>query len=705
MDEQQKNGDLQQQIAKARGIRKVELLHQQVKELYLDNPLQALQIADEARALALHLLLAQWKKDGRNTDRTDAHTIAGTAVFYPDYTLAVADNYLRTGRCHTFLPDCAMAEVFFDDALQLYRVLQNYNGELEVLRSIVRIRLRSGTYRSALDMCMQALAICDNVTDPDLVILMLVTTADVYYSLMQHESALLYYQRALEIVARTGIDRSKSSVLCGIGMTYCGMGRNDEALIYLQQSLGLVREAGDNRAQANVLLHLARVYWGLGEYQQALDVNREAMTVCELIDDKLNICYLCVNIANIYLVLGDYGTSCDYYNKALEISTAGKNAHGQAAAVEGMGILYAEWKEYATAIEYCSRVMHLYEQAGDTSGMAVIVGNMGIIFQRMGDREKAREYFQRFRMLNLEIEFPEGEITACYNLGDMHFADADYAQAEYFYAQGLAISERIQSRSKIFKGRYLLGRAYIGQGKNDQALQCLCDVLENAAGLQEKHLLLDIHKELSELFEKSGSYERAFFHYKAYHSVEKEIFSNESHERVKKIQVLHRVEQAEKEREIYRITSENLLQENEGQKKELASKAMFLSQKNELLGRIKKTLRSIAQKTDPQTSLAIKSVVSDVEGTLADDQTWSLFEEQFQKIQQPFMQALIERYPSLSPLEVRVCALIRLSSKEVSRILNVAPRSVEMYRYRIRKKIVVGAADNLNSFLLRLEHT
>jgi len=474
----------------------------------------------------------------------------------------------------------------------------------------------------------------------------------------------------------------------------------------MQQSLALIRTAGDTRGEANTMLHLARAYWGLGEYQQALAINIEALAIAEGIEDHLTMTHLLCNTANIYLVLGDYGTAYEYYNKSMKAAEVIEYVSGQAAALDGMAILYGEWKEYTLALEHLKQSSHIYEMNKDALGMAVVTGNMGTVYQKSGDNQRALEHFQSSLMLSQQIDAHEEEIAAYYNLGNIEYASEDYEQAEHFYQKGLEKSEQTQMKSKIFRGQYLLGRTYSRQGKNNEARDYLTKLLDHTTEFNDKHLRLEVHRELVELFEKINEYEQAFHHYRGYHKLEREVFSEESHERTKKLQVLHRVEQAEKQREIYRITSEHLQQENEGQKKELASKAMYLSQKNELLGKIRKTLRTIAQRAEQPTAIAIQSVVQDIEGALADDQTWEVFKEQFQKIQQPFMQALTEQCSSLSPLEVRVCALMKLnlSSKEISRILNVAPRSIEMYRYRIRKKLALDASDNLTAFLMRLEH-
>ncbi len=66
-----------------------------------------------------------------------------------------------------------------------------------------------------------------------------------------------------------------------------------------------------------------------------------------------------------------------------------------------------------------------------------------------------------------------------------------------------------------------------------------------------------------------------------------------------------------------------------------------------------------------------------------------------------FYSALHNKYPGLTPSEIRLSSLIRLdlSSKEIASILNISSKSVEMNRYRLRKKMQLSGSINLSEFI------
>jgi DNA-binding CsgD family transcriptional regulator len=87
--------------------------------------------------------------------------------------------------------------------------------------------------------------------------------------------------------------------------------------------------------------------------------------------------------------------------------------------------------------------------------------------------------------------------------------------------------------------------------------------------------------------------------------------------------------------------------------------------------------------------------------TLQLDKDRDTFQLYVNQNNEKFYSALKEKYPKLTPNEVRLTALIRLnlSSKEIASILNISSKSVEMNRYRLRKKMQLSAKVNLSEFI------
>ena len=65
---------------------------------------------------------------------------------------------------------------------------------------------------------------------------------------------------------------------------------------------------------------------------------------------------------------------------------------------------------------------------------------------------------------------------------------------------------------------------------------------------------------------------------------------------------------------------------------------------------------------------------------------------------------LHERFPGLTEQERRLATLLRLgfSTKELSSIMSITPKSVEVCRYRLRKRLNLKREENLIEFIKSL---
>lgn len=87
----------------------------------------------------------------------------------------------------------------------------------------------------------------------------------------------------------------------------------------------------------------------------------------------------------------------------------------------------------------------------------------------------------------------------------------------------------------------------------------------------------------------------------------------------------------------------------------------------------------------------------------AEDQSdWDAFENYFNGAHQNFIERLRQTYPDMTTGDLRMCCLLRmnLSTKEIASILNISIRTVELRRYRMRKRMDLNGDTNLVNFLM-----
>jgi len=166
------------------------------------------------------------------------------------------------------------------------------------------------------------------------------------------------------------------------------------------------------------------------------------------------------------------------------------------------------------------------------------------------------------------------------------------------------------------------------------------------------------------------------------------------------------LEAKEKEKEIIALKNQRLQYELRHKSQELADSTMNLIRKNEILTDIIQNLNKISSSLNKdkehQTIFnELKKIQEEIKSNIEHDDNWKKFEENFDLVYENYLKRLTETYPSLTITDKKICAYLKmgLSSKDIAPLLNTSYRSVEMSRYRLRKKMNLDRNVSLSDFL------
>lgn len=157
----------------------------------------------------------------------------------------------------------------------------------------------------------------------------------------------------------------------------------------------------------------------------------------------------------------------------------------------------------------------------------------------------------------------------------------------------------------------------------------------------------------------------------------------------------------EQERQIATLKSERLEADLSHKSKELANATMLIINHEDFLKDLKKDIQQNSLNGKIQKRQG-EMLINKIEQNLSDEDEWALFQENFDLIHKNFFRNLKTAYPDLTPVDLRLCALLRLnySTKEIAKIQNLSIRGVEAARYRLRKKIDIEENEDLVSFMI-----
>lgn len=417
---------------------------------------------------------------------------------------------------------------------------------------------------------------------------------------------------------------------------------------------------GTETGLASALSALANGFHSLGFAHEAY---RYSLRAVSLMRKSIDISLKAGAVHTLAIVAyeaGDHQEAEQWYYEALELAEKSENLKRVARIKLNLAkLLYFFKGEYSKSLELIHSAIIFFEEVKDFDLLQDSYIELGQIYTYLNDKNLAFAYTLKAVKLAEEIKNQRSTIYALCNLGFVYAHFKEYSDSLFPLNKVLEILEEVSSPIFERKTYYLLYQIHYALGN-----------------YQKGYCLLLHHAEITSVLRDEATARSASRH-----------------------KALFEVEKAHYENQLLRIKSQKLEQEIELKTKELTTLALQIAQKNELLNMLLNDLdKNLGEIQN------IRDIRSQIISNMNTERSWDLFEKQFKLVHFDFIERLSKTYPSLSPGELKVCALMRinLSSKEMSNLLCQSERSIETYRYRIRKKFNLTPDKNLVSFLSRL---
>jgi len=169
--------------------------------------------------------------------------------------------------------------------------------------------------------------------------------------------------------------------------------------------------------------------------------------------------------------------------------------------------------------------------------------------------------------------------------------------------------------------------------------------------------------------------------------------------------VKSKLEKEQLENERRKRKEQNLILEQEIllRNKELTTSTLLIYQHNSVLKKINTQLDELkANSTTPKNP--IREIKKLIRSSTNFENDWDDFKLHFENVHPDFFIHLGNLHPNLSQIDSRHCAYIRmkLSTKEIARLMGISPTSVQMSRVRLKKKMSLGKETDLRNYVVNL---
>jgi len=471
------------------------------------------------------------------------------------------------------------------------------------------------------------------------------------------------------------------------------------------QSDSLLTQANHN--QANIYLHLAN-------YSRALQYYQTTIEGATKLQDSAMLSAAQANIGIIKYYQHDYQNALNQYLKALDLFPLirpkdKKIQIRKATLLTNIGVVYDETKQFQEASRYYNEALKLARQVNEPEIISNILNNQGTLYRDLGNNELAFQHYNEAMQLRKKQNNRFGLARSFHNIGTFYFEHLkNFDSAEFYLKKSIAIGEEIGLWETVSSSSFALYKAYKEKGAFKEALETLeMNMRVNDSLFNEESTRRIAQLEMQFDFDRKQSLMEAEQKQKVLYLwiTAGGIFMLLIIVTLLFILQRNKTRRSELEQAHLNLEKINLKNDLAIKDKELAANIMYLLNKNELINSISEKLLEIKGQITPPSQAAIQKVVLDLQSNLQPE-LWQEFEFRFQQVHEHFYKTLNEKFPDLTPSEVRLCAFLKLNmtTKEISAITHQNAKSIDVARTRLRKKLnLTGTDHNLVTFLAQLD--
>jgi class 3 adenylate cyclase/predicted ATPase len=328
--------------------------------------------------------------------------------------------------------------------------------------------------------------------------------------------ALQHYQRAAEFLIKTHpTAQQKIETYTGLGSVQTFTGDYAGATTSYLVALEMVRAAGKSlettRTSAEIMRLIGRVGERRGDYAEALRWLENALKEIETDPDAKSAERIRIfnDIGWVHYRLGEFDQAFDWAMRTLQIVEGTEYYNEMASVYNRLVALFRRKNDWERASAYAEKGLRLRERIGDLQGVGNSYNNMATIEWEQGEWDNARLHLERSLDIKQKIGDIEGISKLNNNLCELYRERGDYAHATELGGRALQIAEKIQHNNIICLALNNLAHVKILQSEHALAVSYLTRCLDLAAAMDSKERIAEAQWLLGEAYLGLGRVEQA----------------------------------------------------------------------------------------------------------------------------------------------------------------------------------------------------
>jgi len=338
---------------------------------------------------------------------------------------------------------------------------------------------------------------------------------------------------------------------------------NIRAQQHLIDSLNNSLKTASDSSKVRNYCELSRLYLesspilGMRNAQEALDISVAHNWNWGIADSQNR-------LGNVFYYATNYSKALEYYLKSLDLRLKAGDQSGIADSYNNISLIYIEFKNYDKAREYALKSISINRKLGYKQSIADNYNNLSIIAQMHEYWDSALTYLSNAVSLYKDLGDQQGMANAFSNIGDLYRSTGNLNNAISYELQALNYYQESGSLYGQAVSKINLGEMMVKKGDYSLGHQYLEEALPISIQMKGKDLIGEIHKTLSELYNRTGDYKKALDELILYHTYQESVFAKESNSKILEMQMKFETDQ--QIQNIKLLKNEKILQKVQMQK-------------------------------------------------------------------------------------------------------------------------------------------
>ncbi len=492
------------------------------------------------------------------------------------------------------------------------------------------------------------------------------------------------YTKSLEIFTKAKIlskdnnwNDLQASTLNGMGIVYSEILDYEKAIDCFLESYKIAVKESDQHSEISILNNISHIYMVNGEIEKAREYVRKAYKIAKQLKDTVMMGRYASNLIKIANEMNDFSQAEEYADIAIELTS---QIHDTltllSAKLSKADYLYRK-KEYDAAEQLAIKTLDQFGDFKDNDLLANVFLLLSQICQQKGNLQKAIEYannsLSKCPKLPIRMDI-YSQLSDLHSENNSPFLALQYKDSLLFAKDSLAkINDKSQIMNRQIQFDLINSEKKLEENKIKQKAERTIFIFLIVFIFILSLILIWV------------------FRIQSIKNKQRKIIT-ELKLKEEKNEKLLLTQQLNEEKILALLEQARLNNEIDTKNRQLISKALSQSNRNELIKDIIKTLSKITpENVDSVLRIVVGQLKTQLKESAKDEGLFVYFEQ----VNPVFLSALKKQQPNLSANDVRLLSFfyLNLNTKEIATLLNILPDSLKKKKQRLASKLGVETGD------------